>query len=329
MTARLGRVLLATAVAGTLMATAACGSGDDSASDSGKTTLVVKTFAQFGYEDLYKEYEASHPGITIKEENIAKLGDYSPKLQQWMATGRGAGDVVALEEGILTQFMDKPDQFVNLLDHGAGKLKGNFLDWKWKQALTRDGKTLVGLGTDVGAQGMCYRTDLFKKAGLPTDREQVGALWPTWDDYLATGKKFTAADTGAHFFDSAGSIYQNILMQQGDHTYYDTDNKLVIDSNPGVKAAWDKTVEMVDAKLSGNIAQWSPQWNAGFKKERSPRSRVPPGCSPPSRSRQGRKAPASGTWPRCPAVVRYEGAPSSPYPSRASTRRRPPSWRSS
>ncbi|WP_329114318.1 ABC transporter substrate-binding protein [Streptomyces sp. NBC_01465] len=266
MTARLGRVLLATAVAGTLMATAACGSGDDSASDSGKTTLVVKTFAQFGYEDLYKEYEASHPGITIKEENIAKLGDYSPKLQQWMATGRGAGDVVALEEGILTQFMDKPDQFVNLLDHGAGKLKGNFLDWKWKQALTRDGKTLVGLGTDVGAQGMCYRTDLFKKAGLPTDREQVGALWPTWDDYLATGKKFTAADTGAHFFDSAGSIYQNILMQQGDHTYYDTDNKLVIDSNPGVKAAWDKTVEMVDAKLSGNIAQWSPQWNAGFKK---------------------------------------------------------------
>ncbi|MEV0092774.1 extracellular solute-binding protein [Streptomyces sp. NPDC050738] len=267
MIARLGRVLLATAVTGTLMATAACGSGGDSASDSGKTTLVVKTFAQFGYEDLYKEYEASHPGITIKEENIAKLGDYSPKLQQWMATGRGAGDVVALEEGILTQFMDKPDQFVNLLDHGAGKLKGDFLDWKWKQALTRDGKTLVGLGTDVGAQGMCYRTDLFKKAGLPTDREQVGALWPTWDDYLATGKKFTAADTGgAHFFDSAGSIYQNILMQQGDHTYYDTDNKLVIDSNPGVKAAWDKTVEMVDAKLSADIAQWSPQWNAGFKK---------------------------------------------------------------
>ncbi|MFD9545134.1 ABC transporter substrate-binding protein [Streptomyces sp. NPDC060022] len=128
------------------------------------------------------------------------------------------------------------------------------------------GTKLVGLGTDIGAQGMCYRTDLFKKAGLPTDREKVGALWPTWDAYLATGKRFAARDTGAHFFDSAGSIYQNILMQQGDHTYYDRDNKLVIDSNPGVKAAWDKTMEMVDADLSGNIAQWSPQWNAGFKK---------------------------------------------------------------
>ncbi|MGW7299671.1 ABC transporter substrate-binding protein [Streptomyces sp. NPDC054829] len=262
---RLTRTLAALTAAASLTAVAACG-GDDGDSASGKTTLVIKTFAQFGYEDLYKEYEAAHPNIEIKEENIAKLGDYAPKLQQWIATGSGAGDIVAIEEGNLSQYMTTPDQFVNLLDHGAGSLKGEYLDWKWDQALTQDGKHLVGLGTDVGAQGMCYRTDLFEKAGLPTDRDEVGALWPTWDDYLATGKKFTRAKTGAHFFDSAGSVYQNILMQQGDHTYYDTDNELVIDSNPAVKAAWDKTTELVDAGLSGNITPWSPQWNAGFKK---------------------------------------------------------------
>jgi cellobiose transport system substrate-binding protein len=252
------------ALATTLAATAACGGGA-AESGSGQTTLIVKTFSQFGYEELYKEYEASHPGITVKEENIGKLGDYTPKLQQWMAAGKGAGDVVALEEGILIQFMAKPDQFVNLLDHGAADLKVNFLEWKWKQAATADGSKVVGLGTDVGAQGMCYRTDLFAKAGLPVDREQVGALWPTWEDYLATGKKFKDANTDAHFFDSAGGLYQNILMQQGDHTYYDTGNKLVIDSNPGVKTAWNKTIGMVDAGLSANIEMWSPQWNAGFK----------------------------------------------------------------
>ncbi|NED53529.1 extracellular solute-binding protein, partial [Micromonospora aurantiaca] len=100
--------------------------------------------------------------------------------------------VVAIEEGILTKFMAHPDKFVNLLDHGAGSLQGNFLDWKWKQALSPDGKYLVGLGTDIGGLAMCYRTDLFKKAGLPTDREKVGALWPTWDDYIATGEKYSA-----------------------------------------------------------------------------------------------------------------------------------------
>jgi cellobiose transport system substrate-binding protein len=265
MAARLKLTLLATALVGALAATSACGGEAVNSSGSGKTTLIVKTFSQFGYAELYKQYEAAHPDITIKEENIGKLGDYLPKLQQWMATGSGAGDVVAVEEAILTQFMGKPDQFVNLLDHGAGALEHNFLEWKWKQARTPDGAKVIGLGTDVGAQGMCYRTDLFSKAGLPTDREQVGALWPTWDDYTATGKKFTAANTGAHFFDSSGSIYLNVLMQQGDHTYYDTANKLVIDTNPGVKTAWDKTIGMIQAGLSADIDAYSPQWNAGFK----------------------------------------------------------------
>ncbi|GGU43443.1 ABC transporter substrate-binding protein [Lentzea flava] len=265
MTVRSTRALLATTLLGALVATSACGGGGTADAGNGTTTLVVKTFSQFGYADLYKEYEAGHPGVTIKEENIGKLGDYTPKLQQWLATGTGAGDVVAIEEGILTQFMAKPDQFVNLLDHGAGALKGNFLEWKWNQASTPDGSKVIGLGTDVGAQGMCYRTDLFARAGLPTNREEVGKLWPTWDDYLATGKRFKEKNTGAAFYDSSTGLYQNILMQQGDHTYYDKSNKLVIDSNPGVKKAWDQTINLVQAGLSANIEQWSPQWNAGFK----------------------------------------------------------------
>ena len=265
MSVRPRRTLLVAALAAALALTGACGGGTAQEAGSGPVTLIVKTFNQFGYEGLYKEYEASHPGITIKEENIGKLGDYTPKLQQWMAAGSGAGDVVALEEGNISQYMAKPDQFVNLLDHGAAALQPNFLEWKWKQALTADGKKLIGLGTDIGAQGMCYRTDLFAKAGLPTDREQVGALWPTWDAYLETGKRFVAANTGAHFYDSSGGLYQNIVMQQSDHTYYDTSNNLVIDSNPAVKTAWDKTVAMVKAGLSAKIDQYSPPWNAGFK----------------------------------------------------------------
>ncbi|WP_434443935.1 ABC transporter substrate-binding protein [Lentzea sp. E54] len=263
MVVRPRRALLATTLLGAVVAVSACGGAAESA--SGETTLVVKTFSQFGYDELYQEYEASHPGIKIKEENIGKLGDYLPKLQQWLATGSGAGDVVAIEEGILSQFLAKPDQFVNLLDHGAAELKPNFLEWKWKQASTPDGSKVVGLGTDVGAQGMCYRKDLFEKAGLPTDREEVGKLWPSWSDYIATGKRFKEANTGAGWYDSSGGLYQNILMQQGDHTYYDTSNKLVIDSNPGVRKAWDQTIEMIRAGLSANIEQWSPQWNAGFK----------------------------------------------------------------
>ncbi|MET9224429.1 extracellular solute-binding protein [Lentzea sp. NPDC003310] len=258
------RALLATALLGSLAAVSACGGGAGSAA-SGDVTLIVKTFSQFGYDELYREYEASHPGVKIKEENIGKLGDYTPKLQQWLATGKGAGDVVAIEEGILSQFMAKPDQFVNLLDHGAKDLSANFLPWKWQQASTSDGGKVIGLGTDVGAQGMCYRRDLFEAAGLPTDRDQVGALWPTWEKYLETGKLFKSKKPDVGFYDSTGSVYLNMLMQSGDHTYYDATNKLVIDSNTAVRDTWNSSIDMVEAGLSANIEQWSPQWNAGFK----------------------------------------------------------------
>ena len=70
-----------------------------------------------------------------------------------------------------------PQQFVDLNKYGADKLKDQWLPWKWEQSLAADGKTQIGLGTDIGSLAICYRKDLFKKAGLPTDRDAgVGAV---------------------------------------------------------------------------------------------------------------------------------------------------------
>ncbi|SEG92081.1 cellobiose transport system substrate-binding protein [Thermomonospora echinospora] len=250
---------------------AACGGGG-SESSNGTITLTVDTFSTFGYEELFARYEADHPGIKIKHRNVVQLDEYLPRLERWIAAGRGAGDVVALEEGILTKFMAQPDRFVNLLDHGAGSMQGGFLDWKWKQALTRDGKHLVGLGTDVGGLAMCYRTDLFAKAGLPTDREKVGALWRTWDDYIATGRRYTGKVKDAKFVDGAVNLYNSILAQQASqtvgHTYFDTGDKLVAGTNPAVRSAWDTTVKMQQAGLSAGLKSFEPSWGTGLKEAR-------------------------------------------------------------
>jgi cellobiose transport system substrate-binding protein len=247
---------------------AACGGGGDEGS-GGTITLTVDTFSTFGYEELFTRYEAAHPGIKIKHRNVVQLDEYLPRLERWIAAGRGAGDVVALEEGILTKFMAQPDRFVNLLDHGAGSMQGDFLDWKWKQALTRDGKHLVGLGTDVGGLAMCYRTDLFARAGLPTDREKVGALWPTWDAYIATGQKYAAKVKDAKFVDGAVNLYNSILAQQASqtvgHSYFDPGDELVADSNPAVKSAWDTTVKIQRAGLSAGLKSFEPSWGTGLK----------------------------------------------------------------
>ncbi|WP_396449129.1 ABC transporter substrate-binding protein [Actinomadura sp.] len=246
----------------------ACGGDGGSGSDS-TVTLTVDTFSTFGYEELFKQYEADHPGIKIKHRNVVQLDEYLPRLEQWIAAGSGAGDVVAIEEGILTKFMAHPDKFVNLLDYGAGSLQGNFLDWKWKQALTPDGKYLVGLGTDIGGLAMCYRTDLFKKAGLPTDRDKVGKLWPTWDDYIATGKKYAGEVKDSKFVDGSVNLYNTILAQAASqsvgYTFFDPSGKLVAGSNPAVKSAWDTTLKIQQAGLSAGLKSFEPSWGSGFK----------------------------------------------------------------
>jgi len=259
LTALLGSLILAGS------GLAACG-GDD-AEGAEDATLRVNVFGNFGYEELYKQFEKENPGVNIIESAEGDLGVYNTQLTQKIAAGSGAGDVVAIEEGQVVNFLQSPDAFVNFQDHGSNDQKDQWLDWKYAQGTTADGSYTIGLGTDVGGLAMCYRSDLFEKAGLPTDRDEVSALWPTWEDYIETGKKFEAGidDDSVHFVDSATNMYNSILMQSGDYTYFDTDDNLVIEENPAVKDAWDTSVDMIDGGMSAQLRSFSNEWNAGFK----------------------------------------------------------------
>jgi cellobiose transport system substrate-binding protein len=238
----------------------ACGGSGDSS--GGKVTLTVGLFGDFGFKPLYDEYHKTHPNITIKERT-AEYADHHKNLAAHLATNTGAADIEAVELGYISQFTAEPNRFVNLLDHGAAARKSEYLDWKWEQGLSTDGKTLVGLGTDVGGMAMCYRTDLFGKAGLPTDREAVSKLWPTWQDYLATGRRYQTAAPKSHFYESSGNFFRAVLGQapQG---VYDAQDKLVVSSNPEVKKAFDTAVEGIQGGMSAKLAPFSPEWTAGF-----------------------------------------------------------------
>lgn len=268
------RLLAVTTAAGLALTMAACG-GSDSGGSAGadeQITLKVDTFGTFGYDALYKKYEAAHPNIKIVQNTTGDLGKYTNALTQHIAAGSGAGDVVAIEEGGITQFLQAANKFVNFQDNGFDAIKGNWLDWKTAQATTADGKDTIGLGTDVGGLAMCYRTDLFKKAGLPTDRDAVSALWPTWDAFIATGQKFQAKTKGkTKFIDSATNDYNSILLQVAGqspgYTYFDKDNKFTFDTNPAVKSAWDTTNQILSAGLSANLKSFDTEWTAGFKND--------------------------------------------------------------
>jgi cellobiose transport system substrate-binding protein len=238
---------------------ASCQSKSNEPAAPKNITLKINYWGNFGFKELKPKYEALHPNIRL----ALNEGDYNAQhdlLKQRLVAGSGAPDIAAIDEGFIVTFREMSDKFVNLLDKGAGEFESKYLPWKWKQSLSADGKVQIGLGTDVGGLAMCYRTDLFQAAGLPTKREDVSALWPTWDAFIETGKKYKAA-TGKTFVDNATNILNPVLSQQP-VGYFDTSEKLQMDGGP--KVAFDTAIKVVDAGLSANLPAFQPGWNDGF-----------------------------------------------------------------
>ena len=236
------------------------GGGDSSG--TGTVTLKVNFWGDFGLNALKAQYEKDHPNVKI----VLNSGEFNAQhedLQKKLVAGSGAPDISAIDEGFAVQFRAQSDKFVNLLDKGAGQYQAKYLGWKWNQTLSPDGKTQIGLGTDVGGLAMCYRSDLFKKAGLPTERDAVSALWPSWDDFIATGEKYVRA-TGKKFIDSGTDMFNPVLAQQA-VGYYNEQEQLQMDGGP--KVAWDTTMKAIKAGLSANLVSFQPGWDQGFTKD--------------------------------------------------------------
>lgn len=262
---RLRSIATVALAAGLVLGTAACSNEPDDTGDNEQVSVTLQWFGSPGFDKAVADFQSKNPNIKVDSQNMGQLRDFQPKLVQWLATGQGAGDVVMLEEGTLQEFLVDHKNFSNLLDLGASNLKDTYLPYKWENGFTTDKKKLVGLGTDIGGLAMCYRSDLFAQAGLPTKREDVSKLWTNWDDYARVGKQFKTKVPNVAWIDSATSIMQPYIMQQSDTWFYSKDNKLIIDSNPIVKKAYDYGLQMASDGLTGKLGRWSPDWDAAFK----------------------------------------------------------------
>jgi len=254
-----------------------CGGDDDDEASGGgaatgatqsdeEVTLNVGLFGTFGFKEagLYDEYMRLHPNVTIEETSIEFEQDYYQALQTHLAGGAGLSDIQGIEVARIAEVTQtQPDKWVDLNEFGADELADNFFPWKWEAGRTADGAT-IGLGTDTGPQAICYRTDLFAKAGLPTDRDELSALWEDWDDFIASGEQYMAnAPEGAAFVDSASGLY-NAIIGQSETQYYDEEGTPIYDSNPVVREAWDTAVKAIQAGLTAKLEQFDQAWNQAF-----------------------------------------------------------------
>ena len=229
------------------------------------TTLTVGLFGTFGFKEngLYDEYQKVCPNITVKEDVVEQSADYWTRLKTRLASGSGLADVQAIEIGFVADVVENhADQFVNFNDVPGAASQGPVLRLEVAAGQHADGKTTVGLGTDIGPEAICYRSDLLEDAGISVRpgraRERV--------DHLGRLHRLRQGLQGEDRQGVRGQRGQHLLHRglPGRQAYNDADGNPNVEDSDGVQTAWDYATQAAEAGITAGLPQFSDPWNKAF-----------------------------------------------------------------
>lgn len=151
-------------------------------------------------EELVAQIEQAIPGVRV---NMNKFNseNMEEKVLTALASDSPLPDILVMDDWV-NNILPDADKFYNLMDEPflAEQYEDQYVEWKWKNAMTGDGEKLIAIPIDAGPTAMYYRTDLFEAAGLPTDPEEVAELMSDWDGALEAAKQMKEK-TGVSMFD--------------------------------------------------------------------------------------------------------------------------------
>ena len=251
-----GLVGCSTAAPGT-SASPTAGSGDGAT-----TNLVLWTWPEgFGKKAL-EAVAAEFPQYKVRQDVIG--GDFKQKLTTTFTAGSGLPDISGVKGEDIAFFKTQSKYFVDLNTLGASDFKGDYLEYKWAQATTTDGKQL-GIPIDVGPTALFYRFDVFEEAGLPSDPKELSAAIKTWDEYFALGKELLGKKPDTYLIRNTGGLF-DIVWKQSGKGFIDEQASFIGDQDH-IRNAWDTALRGLDAgivaTLQSNTADTAAAVNDG------------------------------------------------------------------
>ncbi|MFI0730529.1 extracellular solute-binding protein [Streptomyces sp. NPDC021225] len=243
----LPRVAASATVTAMALALTACGGSGSSASDG-----LTVWYAPGSVPKASLAVQKNFPGLKIK---LIPTPNLETKLKTTLQTGSGLPDVVVIGNHI-SSYADISTKFVDLKTMGADPKK-DYVTWKWTNGTLPDGR-VIGYPIDTGPQGLFYRSDLFRKAGLPTDPAAVSKMASTWDGYRTMAEK--AKKAGFKACDDANQVYFLQLEQKGQGSF-DTSGKYLGD-NASTRKAFDYSAKLLSDGLCTKAAPYSTDWNS-------------------------------------------------------------------
>ena len=188
------------------------------------------------------------PSYSVRQDVIG--GDFKQKLTTTFTAGSGLPDLTGVKGEDIAFFRDHADHFVDLNTLGAKDIKSNFLDWKWAQATTTDGKQL-GIPSDIGPTVLFYRADIFEQAKLPTEPDKVAAQITTWDAFIEFGTNMLAAKDKTYLVRNSAGLFDTVWPQSGKG--FIDEKKTFIGDQDHIRNAWDIAVKAFKAGIVAAI----------------------------------------------------------------------------
>ncbi|WP_296138608.1 ABC transporter substrate-binding protein [uncultured Tessaracoccus sp.] len=234
------------------------GSGDT----GGAKQLVLWTWPEGFSKKALDAVKKDLSDVKLRQDIIG--GDFKQKLTTTFTAGKGLPDVTGVKGEDIAFFKTQDKYFVDLNEVGAKDLKDTFLDWKWAQATTKDGKQL-GVPIDIGPTALFYRFDVFEEAGLPTDPKDLAAKIRSWDAYFALGEELKAKKKDTFLIRNCAGLFNTACVQSG-KLFVDADGTFIGDQDH-VRKAWDLSIDAfkrgIVATLQSNNADSAAAVNEG------------------------------------------------------------------
>ena len=230
-----------------------------------KVQITVGVFPALdsGYPKSLPDFNKKYPNIEVTFKSLG-WGDHHNALITALAAGEGAGDVEAVDQGMIAQFVASGG-LCNLLasPFNAGQYKKLFNPGNWAQASTDDGKQ-IGIPVDIAPMVAYYRRDLFDAAKINIDDIK------TMDDLYAAAKKI-AADTNGDgkndrwFIADAANIANMIINSDPDQVkYFDKKGNCLV-TKERFKLAFTWAQKFRKEGLDAGIGAWTNEWYQAFQ----------------------------------------------------------------
>lgn len=257
------KAIAAVASAAMLIPLAACGSSNNSSSNTATSkddisgNITVWGWGE-GMDELVEGFEKAYPNVKVKYSSTGTASDTATALQNAVSAGNGIPDVCMLQGTDVSQFAIG-GSIEDLSAYGADKLADDFSAGAWGKLQINDKP--YGMPIDSGPMVFFYNKAIFDKAGV-TEAPK------TWDEYYEAAKKIHALGDDYYITNNSGntdsySEFNAMLWQAGANPVSVDGDKLTIDfSDSNAAKAIEFQQKLIDEGLvNTSIGNWTDDWN--------------------------------------------------------------------